>query len=198
MKHVLTSHSEFGHNDGGSLSTTDNGRTDCYGGGSETCISPTTGETVYTYVYYLLQAGFVPFVPLPPPLLSKTQLTNLPSKLVTAKGAHLVVASPTPNNLWETGTWSYTSPRFTGYAKSVATSLGSLASFVDHGTYVANIYKSLGATVVDSYYPVDHTHTSPAGANTVAAAFMKGLFCSGNALSAYSKNTTSSIAGTCV
>jgi rhamnogalacturonan acetylesterase len=51
--------SEFGHNDGGSLSTTDNGRTDCYGGGSETCISPTTGETVYTYVFYLLQAGYV-------------------------------------------------------------------------------------------------------------------------------------------
>ncbi|RAL64589.1 hypothetical protein DID88_001624 [Monilinia fructigena] len=63
---------EFGHNDGGSLSTTDNGRTDCFGGGSETCISPTTGETIYTYVYYLLQAG----------------------KLVTAKGAHLVIASP--------------------------------------------------------------------------------------------------------
>lgn len=53
-------HSEFGHNDGGSLSTTDNGRTDCFGGGSETCISPTTGETIYTYVFYLLQAGFVP------------------------------------------------------------------------------------------------------------------------------------------
>jgi rhamnogalacturonan acetylesterase len=49
--------SEFGHNDGGSLSTTDNGRTDCFGGGSEVCISPTTGEKVYTYVYYLLQAG---------------------------------------------------------------------------------------------------------------------------------------------
>ena len=27
----------FGHNDGGSLSTSDNGRTDCSGTGSETC-----------------------------------------------------------------------------------------------------------------------------------------------------------------
>ncbi|OBT51290.1 hypothetical protein VE04_06681 [Pseudogymnoascus sp. 24MN13] len=102
---------EFGHNDGGSLSTTDNGRTDCFGGGSEVCISPTTGEKVYTYVFYLLQAG----------------------KLMTAKGAHVVIASPTPNNLWETGTWSYTAPRFTGYGKSVVTSLGSLAAVVEHG-----------------------------------------------------------------
>lgn len=28
---------EFGHNDGGSLSTTDNGRTDCFGEGTQTC-----------------------------------------------------------------------------------------------------------------------------------------------------------------
>ncbi|CAD6455916.1 53657b77-ffe7-4167-b5b9-758be6b849eb [Sclerotinia trifoliorum] len=166
---------EFGHNDGGSLSTTDNLRTDCFGGGSETCISPVTGETVYTYVFYLLQAG----------------------KLITAKGAHLIIASPTPDNPWETGTFGYSSPRFTGYGKSVATTLGSLASFVDHGLYTANIFQSLGASTVDSFYPNDHTHTSPAGANVVAAAFMKGLMCGGSALSAYSKNSTSSIAGSC-
>lgn len=34
---------EFGHNDGGSLSN-DNGRTDCFGAGDETC------ETTYKYV----------------------------------------------------------------------------------------------------------------------------------------------------
>jgi rhamnogalacturonan acetylesterase len=28
---------EFGHNDGGSLTPTDNGRTDCFGDGSQTC-----------------------------------------------------------------------------------------------------------------------------------------------------------------
>ncbi|RDW85145.1 carbohydrate esterase family 12 protein [Coleophoma cylindrospora] len=167
---------EFGHNDGGSLSTTDNNRTDCYGAGSETCISPVTGETVYTYVFYLLQAG----------------------RLMTAKGAHVVVASPTPDNPWESGTFSYSSPRFTGYGQTVVTSLGSLAAFVDHGTYVANRFQSLGATAVDAFYPNDHTHTSPAGANVVAGAFMKGLMCGGSALSAYSKNTTSSIAGSCV
>ncbi|ESZ96169.1 hypothetical protein SBOR_3444 [Sclerotinia borealis F-4128] len=167
---------EFGHNDGGSLSTTDNLRTDCFGGGTETCISPVTGEKVYTYVFYLIQAG----------------------KLITAKGAHLIISSPTPNNLWETGTFSYAAPRFTAYGKTVAAALGSLASFVDHGQYTANIFKSLGAKTVDAFYPIDHTHTSPAGANVVAAAFVKGLMCGGGALSAYSKNSTSSIAGSCV
>src|SRR4051812_47756290 len=106
---------------------------------------------------------------------------------MTAKGAHVVIASPTPNNLWETGTWSYAAPRFTGYGKSVVSSLGSLAAFVDHGLYVANEYKSLGASVVNSYYPNDHTHTSAAGANSVAGQFMKGLMCGGSGLSAYSK-----------
>lgn len=196
--------SEFGHNDGGSLSTTDNLRTDCYGGGTETCISPVTGETVYTYVFYLLQAGYVSLSLLTSsnsPAFTPIRInnpTNTPSsRLITAKGAHLIIASPTPNNLWETGTFSYTAPRFTGYGRSVVSSLGSLASFVDHGLYTANIYESLGATTVDAFYPIDHTHTSPAGANTVAAAFMKGLMCGGSALSAYSKNTTSSIAGSC-
>jgi len=167
---------EFGHNDGGSLTTTDNGRTDCYGGGSETCISPTTGEIVYTYVFYLLQAG----------------------RLMTAKGAHVIVASPTPDNPWETGTFTYTPTRFTGYSETVATALGSLAAFVDHGQYVANEFEVLGETAVDAFYPIDHTHTSPAGANVVAGQFMKGLMCGGSALSAYSKNSTSSITGSCI
>ena len=113
---------------------------------------------------------------------------------MTAKGAHVVVASPTPNNLWETGTWSYTAPRFTGYAKTVATSLGSLAAFVDHGLYVANEYLALGETAVDAFYPIDHTHTSPAGALSVAGQFMKALDCGGSDLSAYSTYTSS---GTC-
>ncbi|KFY18421.1 hypothetical protein V493_08638 [Pseudogymnoascus sp. VKM F-4281 (FW-2241)] len=163
---------EFGHNDGGSLSTGDNGRTACFGGGTEVCISPTTGEKVYTYVFYLLQAG----------------------KLMTGKGAHVVVASPTPNNLWESGTWGYTAPRFTAYGRTVVNNLGSLAAFVDHGLYVANEYKALGANVVNSFYPNDHTHTSPAGAKSVAGQFMKALMCGKSDLSAYS---TTKISGNC-
>ncbi|KFY69132.1 hypothetical protein V496_00511 [Pseudogymnoascus sp. VKM F-4515 (FW-2607)] len=163
---------EFGHNDGGSLSTTDNGRTACFGGGTEVCISPTTGEKVYTYVFYLLQGA----------------------KLMTAKGAHVVIASPTPNNLWESGTWGYTAPRFTAYGRTVVKNLGDLGAFVDHGLYVANEYKALGGSAVNAFYPVDHTHTSPAGAQSVAGQFMKALMCGGSPLSTYSTTSTS---GTC-
>lgn len=70
---------------------------------------------------------------------------------------------------------------------------------VDHGQYVANEFISLGAAVVDSYYPIDHTHTSPVGANVVAAAFMKGLMCAGNPLGVgHSRNATGGIVGACI
>lgn len=77
----------------------------------------------------------------------------------------------------------------------MATSLGDLAAFVDHGVYVANEYEALGTTVVNAFYPNDHTHTSPAGAESVAGQFMAGLMCGGSALSAYS---TVSLPSSCV
>ncbi|KAH6664574.1 carbohydrate esterase family 12 protein [Halenospora varia] len=166
---------EFGHNDGGSLTTTDNGRTDCGGSGSETCTTP-AGLVVQTYPTYLTNAA----------------------KLMTAKGAKVIISSPTPNNVCETGTCSYTASRFTGYCKIVVSNVGSAASFVDHGQYVANRYITLGATVVDTYYPNDHTHTSPKGADVVAAAFVKGALCSGSPLASYIKNTTASVLGSCI
>ena len=62
---------EFGHNDGGSPESDDNGRSDCPGAGTETCTSDATGETVYTFVYYVIQAA----------------------KLMTAKGATVILSS---------------------------------------------------------------------------------------------------------
>lgn len=48
---------EFGHNDGGSLSTTtDNLRTDCYGAGTETCVNG-TGAIIQTYPTYITQVA---------------------------------------------------------------------------------------------------------------------------------------------
>lgn len=62
---------EFGHNDGGSPESDDNGRSDCPGAGTETCVSDSTGATVYTFVYYVIQAA----------------------KLMTAKGATVILSS---------------------------------------------------------------------------------------------------------
>lgn len=166
---------EFGHNDGGSLTPTDNGRSDCLGAGPETCITA-DGVVVQTYVTYL---------------------TNAALSLIE-KGASVIISSPTPDNPCETGTCSYTPNRFTGYCRDVVANASSHSAFVDHGQYTANEFIKLGATVVDSYYPIDHTHTSPIGANVVAAQFVKGLLCGGSPLAAYVKNSTSSIAGSCI
>jgi rhamnogalacturonan acetylesterase len=158
---------EFGHNDGGSLSTSDNGRTDCPGTGDETCTTTYNGvrETVLTFPKYLENAA----------------------KMFKDKGAKVLISSQTPNNPWETGTFSYSGSRFVGYAKLAAQVAG--VDYVDHGAYVADRYKTLGKTTVDSYFPNDHTHTSPAGAQVVANAFLKAVVCSGVHLKEVLKTT---------
>ncbi|KAG9237479.1 carbohydrate esterase family 12 protein [Amylocarpus encephaloides] len=166
---------EFGHNDGGSLSTTDNGRSVCGGSGSETCTTA-AGLVVQTYPTYLTNAA----------------------KLMTAKGAKVIISSPTPNNVCETGTCSYTPSRFTDYCKIVVKNVGNSASFIDHGQYVANRYIALGVTKTNAFYPVDHTHTSPAGADSVAGQFVKAALCANSILVPYIKNSTASVAGSCV
>lgn len=170
---------EFGHNDGGSLSNSDNGRTACPGAGDEVCTSTFNGQTVQvlTYPKYLTNAG----------------------QALVAKGAKVIVSSPTPNNPWEGGSFVYTPNRFTGYARTVAERIGPNAFFVDHGQYTANIFQSLGKAKVDSFFPNDHTHTSPEGADVVHKAFVKGVLCAGGSfLAGHLKNTTGSVQGSCI
>lgn len=144
---------EFGHNDGGTPESSDNGRSDCPGSGTETCVSDATGATVYTFVFYVVQAA----------------------KLMMAKGATVVLSSQTPNNLWETGAFVSAPPRFVGYQKTAAAALGTGASFVDHYQAVSNMYLKLGNSAVNALYPNDHTHTSPAGAKLSAEAFAEAI-----------------------
>ncbi|RMZ71766.1 rhamnogalacturonan acetylesterase [Pyrenophora seminiperda CCB06] len=172
---------EFGHNDGGSLSSgTDNGRTVCPGTGNETCTSTYNGTkvTVHTFPYYLTQAG----------------------KALIAKGAKVIVSSQTPNNPWESGSFQYTDGgRFVGYAKDVARALGSNAQYVDHGAYAASIWKIMGKAQTDRLFPQDHTHTSPEGAAVVAKAFVKAVQCGGGGfLKGFVRNATESIPGVCL
>lgn len=161
--------------DGGSPTSTDNGRSDCPGTGSETCTTP-DGKIVQTFVTYVTNAG----------------------KALTAKGAKVIVSSQTPNNLWETGSFVDSPPRFVSYAEIAAKNIGSGATHVDHYSYVADIYKSLGNTKVNAFFPNDHTHTSPTGADTVSKAFVKGILCNNDGLASYVKNSTSSVPGNCL
>lgn len=153
---------EFGHNDGGSLDGEDNGRTDCPGTGDETCQTEYDGkqETVLTFPKYLENA----------------------SQQFLDKGASVLISSQTPNNPWESGEFSYEPSRFVGYAELVADVAG--VGYVDHRAYTAAIFEQLGLETVDSYFPNDHTHTSPEGAQAVANAFLKAVVCSNVDLSA--------------
>ncbi|KAH8653800.1 SGNH hydrolase-type esterase domain-containing protein [Xylariales sp. PMI_506] len=145
---------EFGHNDGGTPTSADNGRSDCPGAGTETCISDATGATVYTFVFYVIQAA----------------------KLMLAKGATVILSSQTPNNAWEGGTFAYAPPRFVGYQLTAKNALASSSvTFVDHFNAVELAYLKLGNSAVNALYPNDHTHTSPTGANIVAEAFAEAI-----------------------
>ncbi|KAI8633892.1 carbohydrate esterase family 12 protein [Xylariaceae sp. FL1651] len=144
---------EFGHNDGGSPESNDNGRSDCPGAGTQTCISDTTGETVYTFVFYVVQAA----------------------KLMLAKGATVIFSSQTPNNLWETHVFGDAPSRFVGYDVTAQKALGTNTYFVDHFQAVADMYLKLGDAATNALYPNDHTHTSPKGASLSAQAFVQAI-----------------------
>jgi len=105
------------------------------------------------------------------------------AKKFKAKGANVIISSATPNNVWESGTFSYSANRFVTYAIDAASAAG--VTFVDHGLYTASLYKGKGAAVVNGYYPNDHTHTSPAGAEQVARAFVLALKATSSTLAGY-------------
>ena len=107
-----------------------------------------------------------------------------------------MIASPTPNNPWESGTFSYTANRFTSYADLAANSTDTW--FIDHGQYTANAYETLSSDTVNAYFPNDHTHTSSEGAEVVAKAFVRGMVCGTSPLNQYVVNETSSIDGSCI
>ncbi|KAF5517885.1 Rhamnogalacturonan acetylesterase [Colletotrichum aenigma] len=170
---------EFGHNDGGSLSTTDNGRTDCFGDGTQTCQTTYNGvaETVLTFPAYLKNAA----------------------TKMNAKGAKVIISAATPNNVWESGSFSWSADRFYYYCWLAVQQLGGPSKgfyFVPHGEYAAQAMKNLGATTINANYPNDHTHTAPYLADVMHKAFVLGLECGTSALAKLAKNTTASLTST--
>lgn len=115
---------------------------------------------------------------------------------ITAKGGNVIIASQTPNNPYETGTFVQSAPRFVALAKLAASNAG--VHYIDHNAYVNAAYKPLGAAAVDSFFPNDHTHTAPKGADLVSQAFVRALACSDFGLNKYVVNGTSTIEGKCL
>jgi len=166
---------EFGHND--ASSSPDNGDTDAVGDGyNVTAIVTDDGVPVliHSFNYYIQNA-----------------VTNF-----TSRGANVIVSSLTPDDDWVNGTMSLTGPRFQGYAQLAASRTG--VAYVDHYSYTAQAFNALGQTTVMTYFPNDHLHTSPTGANVVAEAFVRGLVCGGTLLSTHVNSAGKAVPNGCL
>jgi lysophospholipase L1-like esterase len=144
---------EFGHNDPGDLDGP-KARGSLHGIGPETqeITHPDgTRETVHTFGWYLEQyiAG------------------------VRAKGALPIMLSVTPRNIWTDGHVERGLGHYREWARQVAEAED--VDFVDVSGIVADAYEKLGKTKVTAFFPLNHTHTSPAGAAFVARQVAAGL-----------------------
>lgn len=145
---------QFGHNDGGSPTTSYRASLKGIGEETRTVVNPKTAksETIHSYGWYI-------------------------SKYVAdakAKGAAAIVLSPIPRNIWTAdGKVARNSGDYGLWASEAAKAGG--ASFVDLNAIIADKYDALGAEKVKAFFPGDHTHTSPQGAEFNAACVVDGL-----------------------
>ncbi|MDQ2800164.1 MAG: rhamnogalacturonan acetylesterase [Armatimonadota bacterium] len=144
---------QFGHNDGGSPASSY--RASLKGNGDETqnVLDSKTGktETVHTYGWYLRQ------------YISRAK----------AGGATAIVLSPIPRNIWNGGKVARNGNDYGKWASEAAQAGG--AAFVDLNAVIADRYDALGQDAVKSFFPGDHTHTNPAGAELNAASVVEGI-----------------------
>ncbi|TRM66077.1 rhamnogalacturonan acetylesterase [Schizophyllum amplum] len=168
---------EFGHNDGSAGSGADNGRQDAYSDGynDTNVVYDSSGKaiTIHSFNYYIENAV----------------------RSLQDKGAIPIVSSQTPNNGW-TGNSISDPPRFVAYAAEVAGNTS--VAYVDHYRYVAQAYEAIGESTVNTYFPNDHTHTSAAGANVVAQAFVRGLLCGDSQLKSHVNSAGKGVPNGCL
>jgi lysophospholipase L1-like esterase len=150
---------QFGHNDGGSLTSAPHGvpRASVKGNGDESqeVDNPATKqkETVHTYGWYLRK------------YIADTK----------AKGATPIVCSPIPRNMWKDNKVNRASNDYGKWAAEAAGQGG--AEFIDLNDIIARRYDALGPEKVGKEYfgPTDHTHTTAHGARVNAACVVEGI-----------------------
>jgi lysophospholipase L1-like esterase len=146
---------QFGHNDGGAPDQPP-ARGDLPGIGDEATqftMPGGTTELVHTFGWYI-------------------------RKFVTdtkAKGAHPIVLSPTVRNIWQAGSVERGtgSGRFGKWSQQVADA--EKVPFLDATNIIADAYELMGQEKVTPLFPIDHTHTSQAGADLNASLIVAGL-----------------------
>jgi lysophospholipase L1-like esterase len=134
---------QFGHNDG---SAPDKGRArgSLPGLGEESqdfTLPNGNQETVYTFGHYMRQ------------LIAGTK----------AAGAFPVVLSLTVRNIWEDSKVERANGQFSKWSAEIAQTAG--VPFADVTNAIADQYEKMGEAKVKPWFPEDHTHTSPGGAD---------------------------------
>ena len=145
---------QFGHNDGGSPRTSYRASLKGVGEETESVVNPKTNltETIHSYGWYL-----------------RKYIAD-----ARAKGATAIVLSPIPRNIWSADGKVARSGGDYGLWAAQAAKAGG-ASFVDLNAIIADKYDALGPDKVKTFFPGDHTHTSPSGAEMNAGAVVEGL-----------------------
>src|SRR5882672_1544015 len=144
---------QFGHNDGGPPDK-EKMRGSVPGIGEETqevTLPDGRKQVVYTFGWYMRK------------FISDAK----------AKGATAVVLSPTVRNIWKDGKVERALGHFGEWSAEIAKAAG--VTFVDVSNASADRYEKLGEEKVKEFFPIDHTHTSPEGANVVASLVVAGL-----------------------
>ncbi len=144
---------QFGHNDGGAPDKPP-ARGDLPGIGEESqefTMPDGKRETIYTFGWYLRK-----FI-----------------HDAKAKGAHPIVLSLTVRNIWKDGRVERGSGQFALWSQQVAEA--EKVPFVDQTNIIADAFEKMGEEKVKPLFPVDHTHTSPEGADLNARLVVAGL-----------------------
>jgi len=144
---------QFGHNDG-SAPDKDRARGSLPGTGEEAqefTLPNGARETVYTFGHYMRK------------FIADTK----------AAGANPVVLSLTVRNIWSDGKVERGSGLFGTWSAEVAKAQG--VPFVDVTNAIADQYDKMGEAKVKIWFPEDHTHTSPEGADFNASMVVAGL-----------------------
>jgi lysophospholipase L1-like esterase len=147
---------QMGHNDGGPPDK-DRARGSLPGLGEESqefTLPNGNKEVVYTFGHYMRQ------------MVAEAQ----------AAGANPIVLSLTVRNIWKDGKVERGSGRYSQWSAELAKAAG--VPFLDVTNAIADQYDAMGEAKVKAWFPEDHTHTSPEGADFnagIVVAALKGI-----------------------
>lgn len=161
---------QFGHNDAGQINT-GKARAELPGSGDESKVfkMEKTGkyQVIYTFGWYLRKFALD----------------------VLEKGAHPILLSHTPRNMWDNGMIIRNTDGFGKWTKQAAERTGAI--YIDLNKITADKLQEIGYNsglkYVNEYFKNDHTHTSLKGAKLNAQSIVDGLLQSDSELKNYLK-----------